>query len=640
MKKILLLAVLAVALVFAFAACVTPAETNEGGGDEPPPVVDTGNNNEVTPPPSVDPDENGGEGEVAVVEEGHPALAAMNAVLAQFPEVRNNPGDHVPGSIFRFGLVSNAPFQGHFGGAIFQTSALDSTIGSFLGTSSPLVSLDEFFQFSSMGAATFDLDVETNTITLTLKYDIYWHDGVPLTMYDLEYTFYVMAHPDYAGIRFSTYEEEIVGIMDYHNGLTDTIEGLTVSNNGRTLTIVLETISPSLLYGGIWTTPLPKHIFENIPVADMQTSAYVTTTPIGWGPFMVQTIVPGESVHMVRNENFVWGVPYIEEVIIERIEGGLVPAAMESGRFDIVDTFPAIHFGDYQNPTNFSYMSTANSEYGYIAFRLGTWDPENNLNIFGPDRYMNNVYLRRAMAHAIDQTVLGEELFNGLSFAAGSFMAPNHAALMDLSLPGFPYSPETAIAILDQGGFPIGADGYRTWPNGDDLTVIWAHPSNPDTENIIVPFHIQSWAAIGVRVELWQGRTHDQVFLWDVLDADADDDEIHIYTGRWIAGSNPNPSGRWGHMEWNPSRYNSPEWEQILANLSDPAMFDQAVMIANYAAMQAHLQEVVPFFPTTWGVRLQPVNNRVAFYDLRLGQPPQTSGWHTIRLTAANPYTR
>jgi len=211
---------------------------------------------------------------------------------------------------------------------------------------------------------------------------------------------------------------------------------------------------------------------------------------------------------------------------------------------------------------------------------------------------------------------------------------------MDLSLPGFPYDPAQANQILDDAGFVRGADGYRTWPNGDELTINWAHPSNPATEHIIVPFYIQSWADIGVRVVLWRGRTHDNTTLWDYLDYDADDDEIHIYTWRWLAGANPNPSGRWGHAIWNPSRYTSERFDQLLENLSDPRTFDPDVMRNAYFELQAYWQDVVPHFPTLWGINLTAVNNRVANWDTRVGVPPQEAGIHTVRLLAAEPYSR
>jgi len=253
---------------------------------------------------------------------------------------------------------------------------------------------------------------------------------------------------------------------------------------------------------------------------------------------------------------------------------------------------------------------------------------------------MNNVYLRRAMALALDTDTLGAELFNGLQFSAGSFMPAHHAALMDLSLPGFPYDPDQANQILDDAGFTMGADGFRTWPDGSDLTVMWAQPANPATDHIIVPFYQQNWADIGVRVELWRGRTHDINTLWDYLDNDADDDEIHIYVASWQPGANPNPSGRWGHTDWNPSRYNSAEYERLLESLSAVENFDPELMRQAYFALQAYLQEVVPYFPTLWGIGLTALNNRVANWDTRVGVNPQEYGMHVIRLTAAEPYSR
>jgi peptide/nickel transport system substrate-binding protein len=433
--------------------------------------------------------------------------------------------------------------------------------------------------------------------------------------------------------------------MDYHNGDADSIAGLVLSNDNRTLTMHFETMNPSMIYaGGFWSTPVPRHVFEGIPVADMPNSEPVLVNPVGWGPFKVQSVVPGESVHMVRNDNYVWGTPLIEGLIVERIPTELIPTAMESGRFDYVE-FPAIYYGDYSNPSNYRYVGSPDPGYQYVSFRLGHWDFDNNINVFAPDRDMNNVYLRRAMAHAIDQNELGDVLYNGLHFAAGSFMPPNHRALMDLTLPGFPYDPAKAREILAEGGFvDIDGDGYVEWPNGEPLTVIWAASTDPATEDIIIPFHIQSWADIGVRVELWQGRTHDIFYLWDTLDFDTDDDEIHIYMARWTSIGNPNPSGRWGHEMWNPSRYNSPEWEAILDALVAPDVWDPARMREVYGNMQRHLYETVPYFPTRWIIRIYGINNRVTNWDTRTlsglypdNITPRDHGWHTIGLSAAEP---
>ena len=607
MKKLLLLAALAALAAFALTACTQ----NNGGSNQ---------------------------GSGSAIVQGDP-LASMSAILEHFPETRDTGEAHVPGTTFMQAIVSPHPIPGSIGGAIFHEATVDNIIGTLLGTTNSVLSMTEFYTFGQDGIATWEMDLGNNTFTITQQHDVYWHDGTPLTLADLVFTYHVIADPAYTGVRFSTYERAIVGIMDYHNGTADYISGLVLSDNDRTLTIRFESLSPSMAYFGFWTTPMPKHIFENIPVADMPNSPYVLVNPVGWGPFMIENVVPGESFYMTRNENYVWGTPYIERLVVERIESSLVPAAMETGRFDYV-TFPTLYYADHMNPTNFTYLGVPRQHYGYIAFRLGHWDAENNINIFDPNRYMNNVYLRRAMAMAVNEDEIGELLFNGLHFAAGSFIPMHHPALMDLSLPGFPYDPAQANQILDDAGFTRGEDGYRTWPNGDDLTVIWAHPQDPATEHIIVQLYRQGWSAIGVRVELWQGRTHDQNFLWDTLDVDGDNDEIHIYSGAWTPGANPNPSGSWGHAFWNPSRYTSPEWDAILESLSDPAAFDMDVMRERYFALQAHLQEVVPYFPTRWQIELVALNNRVVNWDARVGVPPQEWGMHMVKLSAAEPYGR
>ena len=637
MKKFLVLTAMAAVTAFSLAGCVervedTPAPAPGVEAPAPAPGGDA-----TTPAPTGD---NGAEADAPAVSAAANPLAAMQNALAQFPEHFDNGGQHVEGTTFRYGILAPSPIPGNFGGAIFSDAVVDGWVMNLLGTNRSLLNITPQFTFGQDGVATWEYDLDANTFTIHMQHDALWHDGMPVTLEDLVFTYYTLANPDYMGIRFSTYERMVVGIMDFHNGYTDTIEGLVLSNNGRTLTMHMESMSPSMLYNGIWTSPMPKHIFENIPVADMATHPAVLVEPLGWGPFKIQNIVPGESVHLTRFVDHVWGAPYIEEVIMERIsDASLVPISMETGQFDFIQ-FPTVYFEDFQNPTNFSYLGSPTGQYGYVAFRLGHWDFDEGVNVFSPERAMNNVYLRRAMAHAVDFTLLGQELHSGLRFAAGSYMPAHHSALMDTSLPGFPYNPDYANQILDNAGFTMGANGFRTWPDGSDLTVIWALGQDPATEHIIVPFHQQSWAAIGVNVELWQGRTHDQNVLWDTLDYDTDNDEIHIYSARWNPGANPNPSGRWGHAMWNPSRYTSPEYDRLLEQLSDPRAFDADFMRNAYFELQAYLQANVPYFKTLWEINLSAVNNRVANWDTRTGQASNINNMHLVRLTEAEPVSR
>ena len=566
-------------------------------------------------------------------------MAGVNAILDRFPAYFDTGGEHVPGTTLMYGLASTTPWLGIIGGGVFSTAAICAEIAGFLGTGSSILSSTADYVFGQDGIATFELDAANNRITFHLQHDVYWHDGTPLTLADLAFAYYVLADPDYTGIRFSSGERRVVCIMDFHNGYADYISGLVLSNNDRTLTIYFESMSPDMLNFGIWTAPMPRHIFENIPVAEMSTSPYVREHPVGWGPFIIVDQVPGESVYMRRNENYVWGAPYIENVVIRRVTGDLVGTHMEAGSFDFI-AFPTAYYEDYANPTNFRFLASIDEGYSFVAFRLGHFCEDTWENTYSPGRNTGNPALRRAMALAVDEMAIGTYVFHGLQVQAASVMPPNHFDLMDLTVPIFGYDPERARQILDEAGFiDIDGDGYREHPDGSPLTIMWAYATNP-LEDIIVPLYIQAWSAIGIRVELWRGMTHDIFYLWDMLDFDADDDEIDIYMAGWTNIWNPEPSGRWGHDLWNPSRYNSPEWEAIQARLISPAAMDRDYMRDAYSAMQWYVYEQAFYFPTRWSASLVAVNNRVSRWDTRVGVPPAETGWHLVRLTAEEPYRR
>jgi len=566
-------------------------------------------------------------------------FAGVDAILERFPAYFNDGGEHVPGTTLMYGLSSPTPWLGIIGGAVFSTAAICSEIAGFLGTGSSILSTTPDYTFGQDGIANFELDLPNNRITFNMQQDVYWHDGVPLTLADLAFAYYILADPDYTGIRFSTGERRVQGIMDYHDGYADYISGLVLSNNDRTLTIYFEEMSPEMLYFGIWTAPVPRHIFENIPVADMAASPYVREHPVGWGPFIIERVIPGESVYMRRNENYVWGAPYIENIVIERFAPELAGTHMEAGTYDFM-AFGSAFYEDYSNPTNFRFLASIDEGYNFLAFRLGHFNWDTWENEYSPNRNMSSPVLRQAMALAIDETTLGEYLFSGLQVQAASFLPPNHVDLMDFDVPILGYDPERARQMLDEAGFlDIDGSGYRSHPDGSPLTVIWAYATGP-LEDTLVPFYTQSWREIGIRVELWRGMTHDIFYLWDVLDFDEDDDEIDIYMAAWTNLFNPEPSGRWGHDVWNPSRYNSPEWEAIQARLISQDAWDREYMRAAYSAMQWYMYENAFAIPTRWSTSLVAVNNRVSRWDTRIDAHPSGSVWHLVRLTAEEPYRR
>jgi peptide/nickel transport system substrate-binding protein len=482
------------------------------------------------------------------------------------------------------------------------------------------------------GAARFE--IEGNTIVIHLQHDIYWHDGTPMTLCDLVFMYEVLAHQDYMGARFGANERQILGIMDFRDGLADSIYGLQLSNDNRTLHITMEELSPMVVYFGLWTSPMPRHIFGDIPVQNIRNSAEFRLN-IGWGPFMYESSHRGTSVYMVRNPRYFRGIPYIERLEVQVVHQWDVGWHMERGDFDFA-VMPSGMFNNYENPRNFRYLASVEHQYSFMSFRLGNFDWDTWEAIPNPMYLMNDHTLRRAIAHAIDFAELGRRYYSGLRFPAGSFMGPGHPTLVDATVPMFRYDPAYANYILCAAGFTHGEDGMRRMPDGSPLVINWLYMTNPGEEELSA-FYFAAFENIGLHVQLWGGGPQDNLVVWDTLDyskyLDLPQEQwVHIYMAGWSLGANPNPANRWGNAFWNSSLHNSYEWQALLARLDSPLMLEEEYRLAAFSALQWYMHDTLFFFPTTWGVTLSAISNRVANWDTR---PGTAFGWHLVRLTAA-----
>src|SRR5690625_8037319 len=87
-------------------------------------------------------------------------------------------------------------------------------------------------------------------------------------------------------------------------------------------------------------------------VAEIEESDAVRENPIGLGPYMVDTIVPGESVTYKRFDDYWRGTPALESITLKVIPSANAGKALESGEVDMLNSFPASQFPEYQDLEN------------------------------------------------------------------------------------------------------------------------------------------------------------------------------------------------------------------------------------------------------------------------------------------------
>lgn len=548
----------------------------------------------------------------------------------------DNEGDAIDGGSLQVGLVTDTPFQGIFSWEFYE-DAYDAEIMQF-GFES-LFGSDDDFQIDDSGKATLALDQENNKATITLKEGLQWSDGEPLTAEDVIYSYEVIGHPDYTGIRYDGTFQNVVGMEEYHSGEADTISGITQVDD-QTVEIQFNEVSPSMLQagGGVWSYAMPKHYLEDVPVGELASSEKIRSTPVGDGPFRITKVTPGESVEYEANEYYWQGAPKLDNVVVEVVPSSSIVPALENGTYDVALSMPTDLYASYAELPGYTLLGREELSYTYIGFKMGTWDAEAGEVVYNEDAKMADKSLRQAMGYAIDNDAVAQRFYNGLRSNANTVIPPVFGSFGATTeeVPGYTYDPDKANQLLDDAGYvDTDNDGLREDPDGEKLQINFASMEGGETAEPISQYYIQAWNEVGLDVQLTDGRLLEFNSFYDRVEAD--DENIDIYQAAWGTGSDPAPNGLYArNAAFNFTRWATEENDQFMADFTSSEAFDEEFQRNTFIEWQKYFSEEAPIIPTLFRQEVMPVNNRVKHYDYA-HNPADNFGWYAVEVTADAP---
>lgn len=533
--------------------------------------------------------------------------------LAQFGQDLENTGEPMEGGELNYGLISDTPFNGTLN-FNFYSGNPDAEVLNWFDES--LLSADGDYLYDQEGAATFEHDEDGHVFTFTIGDDVNWHDGEPVTAEDWAFAHEVIADPDYTGVRFDDTVRNVVGIEDFNKGDADEIAGIEIIDE-KTLQIEYVDATPSLLAGGVWSYALPKHVFGDIPVGDMEASDAVRKNPIGIGPYKVDVIVPGESVTYTKNEDYWRGEPNLDKVTLKVIDPSTVSQAISTGEVDLINDFPADQYPDNADLSNVEFLAAYDNYFSYIGFKLGSWDFDESKVVEDRETPLEDKVLRKAMSMAIDGDAIGDEFYHGLRWEANSVIDPGHRLYHDSSWEGYEFDPDAAITMLEDAGYEMDGD-YFTDLDGNEMTFQYAAMSGGETAEPLAQLNIQMWEAIGINVELYNGNLLPFEDFYDrVGNSDEQDDpDIDIFAGAWGTGSDVDKTGLYGQQaKFNFARWENDESEELLKAALTEEAFDLEFRKEAYKDWHDLMVDETPVFPLNFALVIIPVNNRVVNYS-------------------------
>jgi peptide/nickel transport system substrate-binding protein len=299
-----------------------------------------------------------------------------------------------------------------------------------------LVSIDAEGNYIPSLATEWTTSEDGLTWTFTLRSDVTFHDGTPFNAAAAKANFDRILDPASASAQAAATLGPVVS--------TTAVDDVTFEVvHSAPWVPFLDSISKGFI--PMWSpTALEEYGLD-------QFSLHL----VGTGPFRAKEIRPAEQYVFERNPDYAWGpahtqntgAPYLEEITVRWIlENTTAIAALQAGEANVVIGYPAealteIEGGDYQivsaeltgSPTLYV-MNTAKAP-------------------------LDDLTVRKALQHAINQDEIVEVLWNGQAIATEGVMYPASPCYWAEAESLYPHDPDAAKTLLTEAGWTMGSDG-------------------------------------------------------------------------------------------------------------------------------------------------------------------------------------
>lgn len=270
--------------------------------------------------------------------------------------------------------------------------------------------------------------------SVRLKDNIFWQDGKAIISDDVVFTVKTIQDPDSRSPLYSAWQ------------------GIDVQRvSEREIKFTLP--APYSFFENILRDlrPVPKHIFENVPVANYRLSGY-NLEPIGSGPFKFVSFDKRRDgfitdYYLERSENYFGQTPYLNRLNFRFYSDKKdLIAAFNKGEIDGVGGLSYDDLAEIK--TNHKVFNVRSSKYYALFFNANT-----------PVLKEKNV--RSALNLAVDKSKIIKNVFDGLAMEAGGPLMPQIDGYDPDVYKNSEFSISEAVQILEKNGWIAGDDGIR-----------------------------------------------------------------------------------------------------------------------------------------------------------------------------------
>ena len=427
-----------------------------------------------------------------------------------------------------------------------------------------------------------EISEDGKTYTFTLKDDIKWQDGTPITSQDFDFTFKYIMDKTYTG-RFERETLNVLGWEAYRDGTSTEIEGFKIIDD-KTFSITMASPNAkTLAYFSKDLKPLAKHVYgADYVQGNAKDLDKFNRNPFGNGAYKFVSYKDGEEVTLVANENYYKGVPKIKNLVFRVVNETNQMLLLENGDVDIMASTVAVTAENLLLLQQLGFINANIVEYlgyGYVAI---------NHN----EPIMQDLNVRKALAYGLDRSSVVEAAFGGqanvidIPQSTVSWAYPE-----DGDYTHYEYNPEKAKQLLEEAGWKVGSDGIRE-KDGVKLSLKFLASSPNSVTDLLVPVTIDNYNAIGIELKA------EQMEFRTLVDKQSEAKEgkfsYHLAFLAWSLDIDPDPTSTFASNGANNKvGYSNPTVDKLLNDALNEMDITKRKEL--YAQLYKEISEDLPY---------------------------------------------
>ena len=424
------------------------------------------------------------------------------------------------------------------------------------------------------------------TWTFDIRDDAVFSDGEPLTADDIAYTYNRILDGGPEAATWGSYLQQVTSV---------TAPDAT--------TVVLELKQPNSSLPLLPIPIVPEHIWKDVPqdqVKNYKAEPEDGQPVVGSGPFrLVEGQAGGSTYRFEANPDYWQGAAHIDEVVFRvfKSEDPMIQALIK-GEVDFAEDISALQVKSLEGQDGITASMGDSPGFDEIAFNTGAIDTETGKPMGDGNPALQDAAFRHALGFAIDRDVIIERAYQGAGDPGSTIVPPVYdtfhwAPPEDVA---FTYDPDRAAELLDEAGYTVGDDGFRTMPNGDPIGKLRLYARSDSVTSVDVMNFFQEWLAdVDIDSEIDAKESSNLTEL--ILEGDFDAFEWGWYV-------EPDPTSMLSYMtcdqlgNWSDSWYCNDEYDALYEQQQTEV--DPAARAEQVKQMQEILYTDAPYLVTAY----------------------------------------